>query len=48
MPVQVVFQGLLPYVVECKADGYNSDKKQINVSADGQVINLTFQLTPAE
>ena len=36
------------YVVECKADGYNSDKKQINVSADGQVINLTFQLTPAE
>ena len=23
------------YVVECKADGYNSDKKQINVSADG-------------
>ena len=31
------------YVVECKADGYNSD-----VSADGQVINLTFQLTPAE
>ena len=35
-------------VVECKADGYNSDKKQINVSADGQVINLTFQLTPAE
>lgn len=36
------------YVVECKADGYNSDKNQINVSADGQVINLTFQLTPAE
>ena len=36
------------YVVECKADGYNSDKKQINVSADAQVINLTFQLTPAE
>lgn len=36
------------YVVECKADGYNSDKKQINVSADGQVINLTFQLKPAE
>lgn len=36
------------YVVECKADGYNSDKKPINVSADGQVINLTFQLTPAE
>ena len=36
------------YVVECKADGYNSDKKQINVSADGQVIILTFQLTPAE
>ena len=36
------------YVVECKADGYNSDKKQINVSADGQVFNLTFQLTPAE
>ena len=36
------------YVVEYKADGYNSDKKQINVSADGQVINLTFQLTPAE
>lgn len=36
------------YVVECKADGYNSDKKQINVSADGQVINLTFQLTLAE
>ena len=36
------------YVVECKADGYNSDKKQINVSADGQVINLTFHLTPAE
>lgn len=36
------------YVVECKADGYNSDKKQINVSADGQVINITFQLTPAE
>lgn len=36
------------YVVECKADGYNSDKKQVNVSADGQVINLTFQLTPAE
>jgi hypothetical protein len=36
------------YVVECKADSYNSDKKQINVSADGQVINLTFQLTPAE
>ncbi len=36
------------YIVECKADGYNSDKKQINVSADGQVINLTFQLTPAE
>ena len=36
------------YVVECKADGYNSDKKQINVSADGQVINLTFRLTPAE
>lgn len=36
------------YVVECKADGYNADKKQINVSADGQVINLTFQLTPAE
>ena len=36
------------YVVECKADGYISDKKQINVSADGQVINLTFQLTPAE
>lgn len=36
------------YVVECKADGYNSDKKQINVSADGQVINLTFQLTPVE
>ena len=36
------------YVVECKDDGYNSDKKQINVSADGQVINLTFQLTPAE
>lgn len=36
------------YVVKCKADGYNSDKKQINVSADGQVINLTFQLTPAE
>ena len=36
------------YVVECKADGYNSDKKQINVSADGEVINLTFQLTPAE
>ena len=36
------------YVVECKADGYNSDKKQINVSGDGQVINLTFQLTPAE
>ena len=36
------------YVVECKADGYNSDKKQINVSADGQVINLTFQLTRAE
>jgi len=36
------------YVVECKTDGYNSDKKQINVSADGQVINLTFQLTPAE
>ena len=36
------------YVVECKADGYNSDKKQINVSADGQAINLTFQLTPAE
>lgn len=40
--------GLGSYVVECKADGYNSDKKQINVSADGQVINLTFQLTPAE
>ena len=32
------------YVVECKADGYNSDKKQINVSADGQVINLTSSL----
>lgn len=33
------------YIVECKADGYYSDKKQINVSADGQVINVTFQLT---
>lgn len=36
------------YVVECKAEGYNTDKKQVNVSADGQVINLTFQLTSAQ
>lgn len=33
------------YIASCSAEGYNTDKKQINVSADKQVINVAFDLT---
>lgn len=35
------------YIVKAEADGYETDKKQINVTAEGQNINVNFDLQPS-
>lgn len=36
------------YVVSASANGYKTEKKQVNVTADGQKINVTFNLQKDE